>query len=164
MYQIPHVMQPIAIGGILANQIRLFHRVTAAIGDHPVRQLISPGILLSLHATTRRPFPFGFRGETIRCPAHFAQPLTVCGGFKPTDGHHGLMGMVEARIIPTLREGMSHRPQEARIFPISDRVLAEGESTHPYPVHRPLIFPTDFTAHQKRTFRDVKEFRANHSR
>jgi hypothetical protein len=162
MYQIPHVMQSVAIGGILANQIRLFDRVTAAVGDHPVRELISPGILLSLYATTRRPFPLGFRGETIRCPTHLAQPLTVGGGIKPTDGHHGLMGMVESRIIPTLREVMSRRPQETRIFPIGDWVLAKSEPTHPYPVHRPLIFPTDVTSHQERPFRDVNELRSDH--
>src|SRR5919197_1777336 len=77
VHQIPHIMESIAIGGILANEIRRFEGLTSAIGIHPLRQVVPPGISLPVATTPRGLFPFSLRGETIRLATDIPQPGTV---------------------------------------------------------------------------------------
>jgi hypothetical protein len=154
VYQIPHIVQTISVGRVLADRIWPLDGLTSAVGVHPMRELIPPGVALSLDTAACGFLPFSFRGEAIALPAHLAQPATVGDGVEPTDGYDGLVWMVEPRIAPAFRDAMSCRPQKTGIFPIGHRILGEGKSAHPYPVHRLLVLLTGLTAHQKIPSRD----------
>jgi len=157
-------MQTITVGGIMADQIRLFKGLPTPVRVHPGRQIIAPGKALPFDTAARGLLPFGLRGQTIGLSRHVAQPATVGYGIEPTDCNHRLIWMLKTWEIPALGDAVTCRPQETSVLPIGHWKLADGEGAQPDPVYRLLILLNAAAAHEKRTLWDAHQFRFDNER
>src|SRR2546426_12720059 len=67
-----------------------------------LRSFIAPRVELTFEPSTRSPLPLSYVRQSIMLAALLREPRAIVSCVEPTNARYGLIGVIEARVVPAL--------------------------------------------------------------
>ena len=106
-------------GGVAGDWLGSGLPTRGVVGER-LRRGIAPWKIVLFEAAASRVFPFGFRWQAIAMNSLRAQPFAAAGGFEPRNSGDGLLGTIEAWIVPERGRLGAGGAEKARVFGVGD--------------------------------------------
>src|SRR6266849_1780020 len=116
-----------------------------------MRGFVAPRVQRALQAATRCALPFRLGGQPVAVSRDATQPFAVFDGLEPAHGGDRTFGMIEVRMIPEGRRGVTREFEEKPIVPVAHRKYTEQEIVDRHPMRRPLLIAAPIASHHKLT-------------